>query len=57
MMKQKKEINFLTNSNNLISELSNKSNRFKKLAETTNICIVYKNEKSLKKLIVMTKNI
>ena len=47
MMKQKKEIDLLTKT--LISKLSNRSRKFKSLVETTNICVVYENEKKIKK--------
>ena len=52
-MKKKKEIDLLTKT--LLSKISNRPKKFKKLAETTNICVVFQNEKNLKKLIVRTK--
>ena len=53
MMKEKKEIDLLTKT--LLSKISNRSKKFKKLVEITNICVVFQNEKNLKKLIVRTK--
>ena len=53
MQKLKKDINFLKT--NCIMKIGNRSTRFKKLADVQNICIVYENEPSLKKLICRTK--
>ena len=53
MQKLKKDINFLKT--NCIMKIGNRSARFKKLADIQNICIVYENEPSLKKLICRTK--
>ena len=44
MMKKKKEIDLLTKT--LLSKISNRSKNFKKLVETTNICVVFQNEKN-----------
>ena len=54
MMKKKKEIDLLTKT--LLSKISNRSKKFKKLAETTNICVVYQNEKKIKKTDCKDKN-
>ena len=53
MQKLKKSIDFLKKS--YIVKIGSRSARFKRLAETQNICIVYENEPSIKKLIVRTK--
>ena len=52
MQKLKKSIDFLKKS--YILKIGSRSARFKKLAETQNICIVYENEPSIKKLIART---
>ena len=53
-MKKKKEIDLLTKT--LLSKISNRSKKFKKLVETTNICVVFQNEKNLKKTDCKDKN-
>ena len=51
--KLKKSIDFLKKI--YILKIGIRSARFKRLAETQNICIVYQNEPSIKKLIVRQK--
>ena len=53
MQKLKKSINLLKT--NCLVKISSRSARFKRLADKRNICIVYENEPSLKKLICRTK--
>ena len=53
MQKLKKSIDFLKKS--YIMKTARRSVRFKRLADTQNICIVYENEPNIKKLIVRTK--
>ena len=53
MQKLKKSIDFLKES--YIVKIGSRSERFKRLAETQNMCIVYQNEPSIKKLIVRTR--
>ena len=53
MQKLKKSIDFLKKS--CKQKIGSRSARFKRLADTQNICIVYQNEPSIKKLLVRTK--
>ena len=53
MQKMKKSIDFLKKK--CVAKIARRSRRFGKLADTHNICVVYSNEKSIKKLIVRTK--
>ena len=53
LQKLKKSIDFLKKI--YILKIGIRSARFKRLAETQNICIVYQNEPSIKKLIVRQK--
>ena len=53
MQKLKKSIDFLKKL--YILKIGSRSAKFKRLAETQNICVVYENEPSIKKLIVRTK--
>ena len=53
MQKLKKSIDFLKKL--YILKIGSRSAKFKRLAETQNICAVYENEPSIKKLIVRTK--
>ena len=53
MQKLKKPIDFLKK--RCVQKIGSRSARFKRLADTQNICIVYQNEPSIKKLLVRTK--
>ena len=53
MQKLKKAINFLKI--NCLTKIGSRSARFKRLTDTRNICVVYENEPSIKKLICRTK--
>ena len=53
MQKMKKSLDFLTKSS--IAKFAGRSKNFAKLANSTNISIVFENEKNFKKLFVKTK--
>jgi len=53
MQKLTKPINFLKKS--CVAKIGSRYARFKRLADARNICIVYQNEPSIKKLICRTK--
>jgi len=53
MQKLKKPINFLKKS--CLTKIGSRYARFKRLADKRNICIVYQNEPSIKKLICRTR--
>ena len=53
MQRLKKPIDLLKK--RCVAKIGSRAARFKRLAEAHNICIVYENEPSIKKLIVRTK--
>ena len=53
MQKLKKSIDFLKIT--FVAKISRRSKKFSKLADFNNICVVYNNESSFKKLFVRTK--
>ena len=53
MQRLKKPIDLLKK--RCVAKIGSRATRFKRLAEAHNICIVYENEPSIKKLIVRTK--
>ena len=53
MKKMKKAIDH--HANYTIAKIAKRSKTFSKVIASTNICVVYENEKSLKKLFVKTK--
>ena len=53
MQRLKKPIDLLKK--NYIAKIGSRAERFKRLADSNNICIVFENEPSIKKLIVRTK--
>ena len=53
MQRLKKPIDLLKK--RCVAKIGSRAARFKRLADARNICIVYKNEPSIKKLIVRTK--
>ena len=53
MQRLKKPIDLLKKS--CIAKIGSRAERFKRLADSNNICIVFENEASIKKLIVRTK--
>ena len=53
MQRLKKPIDLLKKS--CVAKIGSRAARFKRLADSHNICIIYENEPSIKKLIVRTK--
>jgi len=53
MQRLKKPIDLLKK--RCVAKIGSRAARFKRLAEAHNICIVYENEPSIKKLVVRTK--
>ena len=53
MQKLRKPINHLKKQ--FVAKIAKRSSRFSRLADANNICVVYNNEPSFKKLFVRTK--
>ena len=53
MQKLRKPINYLKKQ--CVAKIAKRSSRFSRLADANNICVVYNNEPSFKKLFVRTK--